>query len=465
MTFNAAVLWEQLALWAPFVFVFVFMWRGGRAGAWVNLDLLIVCVLGTFGVLERFIAGSVPTYLGLLVATVVLGLVLVLRLLTVPAGRPGVSFAPRRSAWLAWAILAGVTVFDVCAVMEDTRANRSDSGICACYGARYIMDTGRMPYGRFDDEDTYGPLLYVIHMVPEALRPISKRGYDWQPTDNRRSTARYRIDQRPYKATAAAFYLLLAAGMLVAFRQSGHLGWGVLCVALLGMAPLFWASLARNVSQVLPAALCVWAVAAAQRPVLSGALIALASSAMLFPAFVIPLWANWYRRRGWGEAARFLVPVAVIGAASLAGTLCWTEPVGDASAFDVFLRSTIGNQETGFYREQGGLWPAIERLRPGPGRDIGQGVVAALYFVAVLALSFSRLTRGLHGLIAGTACVFIGINFWKSSLPIGGYFMWYAPFVILGLFLPERNASLADGGEKGGDVGRGDVGQDGLVTR
>ena len=465
MTFNAAVFWEQLALWAPFVFVFLFMWRKGRAGASVNLDLLIVCVVGVFGVLRRFVLASWPVYFALFLATEVFTLVFVLRLMDTRGGRPGVSFATDRAPWLVGLVLAAILAFDVHAILEDTRDNRSDSGICACYGARYILDTGRMPYGRFDDEDTYGPLLYVLHMPPELVAPISRGGYAWKPTDNTRCTGRPFINQVPYKLTAVVFFLLFAAGMLVVFGQAGHWRWGALCVGLLGLAPSFWAAQARNISQVLPAALCVWAVAAARRPAVSGTLIALASSAMFYPAFVIPLWANWYRRRGWSDVVRFLAPVAIIGLASLAGALVWTEPVDDRSAFEVFIRNTIGNQETGFYREQGGLWPVIERLWPGPGRDIGQGSVMVLYFVAVLALSFSGLTRGLRGLIAGTGCVFLGINLWKSGLPVGGYFLWYAPFVIMGLFLPEGEPSLADGGEKGGDVGRGDVGQDGLVAR
>src|SRR5262249_39905009 len=52
-----------------------------------------------------------------------------------------------------------------------------------------------------------------------------------------------------------------------------------------------------------PMALMIWAIFCYRRPVLSGVFLGLASGSMFFPAWTVPVWLSYYRRRGAGRFA------------------------------------------------------------------------------------------------------------------------------------------------------------------
>ncbi|MFM8286121.1 MAG: hypothetical protein ACKOGA_05280 [Planctomycetaceae bacterium] len=72
------------------------------------------------------------------------------------------------------------------------------------------------------------------------------------------------------------------------------------------------------VQQVLPAALVVGAIAAYRSPIASGCLLGLASGMVFFPAFLFPLWAGFYGRKGGWRFAGAVVVTTVLVVATLA---------------------------------------------------------------------------------------------------------------------------------------------------
>lgn len=179
-------------------------------------------------------------------------------------------------------------------------------------------------------------------------------------------------------------------------------------------------------NHVLPAALITWAFVAFRKPIVSGVLLGLACGTMLFPIFLLPIWAAYYGRQRAGRFVLALMGVAVVLLASLAFT---------SIDSDSFFQKTIGtinvpmailsNQEfsPGFWKEAGYVspyrWP-----------------VMALYFLMLIFMTIYPKERNMEVLLAQSAAAVIGTQLWYTHSG-GVYLLWYVPLLLMVIFRPR----------------------------
>lgn len=179
-------------------------------------------------------------------------------------------------------------------------------------------------------------------------------------------------------------------------------------------------------NHVLPAALVTWAFVAFRKPVVSGVLLGLASGTMLFPVFLLPIWAAFYGRK---RALRFvlaLTGVAVVLLASLAFT---------SIDSDSFFQKTIGtinvplaalaNQEF-----SPGFWKEADYVSP------YRWPVMASYFIMVVLMTLWPRKRNVEVLLAQSSAAIIGTQLWYTQSG-GVYLLWYVPLLLMVIFRPR----------------------------
>lgn len=179
-------------------------------------------------------------------------------------------------------------------------------------------------------------------------------------------------------------------------------------------------------NHVLPAALVTWTFVAFRKPVVSGVLLGLASGTMLFPVFLLPIWAAFYGRK---RALRFILAlsgVAVVLLASLAFT---------SIDSDSFFQKTIGtinvplaalaNQEF-----SPGFWKEADYVSP------YRWPVMAMYFIMVVLMTFWPRKRNVEVLLAQSSAAIIGTQLWYTQSG-GVYLLWYVPMLLMVIFRPR----------------------------
>lgn len=179
-------------------------------------------------------------------------------------------------------------------------------------------------------------------------------------------------------------------------------------------------------NHVLPAALVTWAFVAFRKPVVSGILLGLASGTMLFPIFLLPIWAAFYGRKRAGRFLIALIAVATILLASLAFTSI------DSNSFFQRVIGTINlplaalsNQEfsPGYLKEAGYVspyrWP-----------------VMAAYFIMVIFMTIWPRRRNVEVLLSQSAAAIIGTQLWYTQ-DGGVYLLWYVPLLLMVIFRPR----------------------------
>lgn len=177
---------------------------------------------------------------------------------------------------------------------------------------------------------------------------------------------------------------------------------------------------------VWPTALLLWAVAAYRLPLVAGLVIGLAAGSAYFPVFLLPAWVSFYRGRG---AGRFLGAALVAASVSLAvvGLLLWLD--GDLPAR---LQSALNLSDWQPWKQPTaeGFWTRVAwawayRLP-----------VFIAFMTFVLATAFWPMPKNLAHLLALSAAVLIGIQFWYANQG-GLYVLWYLPLVLLLVFRPN----------------------------
>ncbi len=174
---------------------------------------------------------------------------------------------------------------------------------------------------------------------------------------------------------------------------------------------------------VWPTALLLGAILAYRRPAVAGGLLGAAAGTAFFPVLLLPVWVQFYHNRG---SKRFLLWFAVVCAASLLGTAVMLALAGEVTA---------------------GIWQSAQLADWQPWRvptadSVWTGVLWAYrlpVFIAfagfVLASTVWPAVRNLGQLVAVSAAVLIGIQFWYADRG-GVYVLWYAPLLILMVFRP-----------------------------
>lgn len=230
------------------------------------------------------------------------------------------------------------------------------------------------------------------------------------------------------RGLAMACHLAVVLGLIyigVRHFQDAHAGMAAATFYLLLPYTAYHVELIHH---VWPAALLVWAVAVYQRPFLAGCLLGLAAGSVYFPLLLFPVWFSFYQRRG---AGRFSLAFLLLAAAclavvasllwadgrlarglnltvSLADWLAWVEPKPDVEGFWTGVR-----------------WAWAYRLP-----------VAIAFFAFVVTTVFWPAPKNLAHLLALSAAVLLGIQFWYADQG-GVYVLWYLPLLLLVVFRPH----------------------------
>jgi hypothetical protein len=191
----------------------------------------------------------------------------------------------------------------------------------------------------------------------------------------------------------------------------------------------------HQLSHVLPAACLIWAFASYRKPVIAGILLGFASGTLFFAAFLLPLWAVFYGRRG---GLRFLISVMAVVAILVTSLMFISR---DASSFTNKLITTAN-------------WTVYRLLQdPVAGVDTNVShlmiriIMAALFFVMLTAMTVLPRPRNLENLLANSTCLIVAAQLWYPD-DIGHYVIWYLPLLLLVIFRPRLDHLIPPRGEE-----------------
>ena len=175
---------------------------------------------------------------------------------------------------------------------------------------------------------------------------------------------------------------------------------------------------------VWPTAFLTWAVFSYRRPMVSGWLIGLAAGSAFFPLLLFPLWAGFYRGRG---TLRFSLSFAAAAALSLgiSGFALWYD-----GRFDLNLNSTL-------HLSDWQPWKVPQTESVWTGAHWAYRMPVFLLFVGfVVGIAFWPSPKNLAHLVALSAAVLIGVQFWYADRG-GVYVLWYLPLLLVTIFRPN----------------------------
>lgn len=177
--------------------------------------------------------------------------------------------------------------------------------------------------------------------------------------------------------------------------------------------------------QVLPAALVVWAVFCYRMPTLSGMLLGLATGAVGFPLVLFPVWVSFYRGRGAGRFALsyflFAALCLVVTAISLSLSDALMQNLHTSLMDWLPWNAVPPDSSDGFWTG----WSSFYRMP-----------VFIAYAAFVVVTGFWPSPKNLAHVIAHSAAVFLGIQFWFANHG-GAYVLWYLPLLLLLAFRPN----------------------------
>jgi hypothetical protein len=270
-----------------------------------------------------------------------------------------------------------------------------------------------------------GPGFAPLHMLASIpMRPLVQVDPSLSEDLNR-----YKIDLAVARTMAILSHLAVVLGMVViGIRHFDNIRTGIAAATLYLLMP-YTAEMTGRASHVLPAALLVWAIAAYRRPLISGMLLGLATGAIYYPVFLLPLWCSFYWQRG---LLRFLGGF-VIMLVLVMSTLLFTSH--DLHSFMTQALQMFGWTSFSLKGVEG-FWASSESI--GPYR-----IPVLVAFIA-LAASFALWPpqKNLGTLLCCSAAVMLGTQFWHAKG--GGIFMgWYLPLLLLTIFRPNLEDRVA----------------------
>jgi hypothetical protein len=178
-----------------------------------------------------------------------------------------------------------------------------------------------------------------------------------------------------------------------------------------------------QVHHVWPVAFILWALYAYRRPVAAGAWLGVAAGTAFFPFLLFPLWFAFYRGRG---AVRFTFGFLVASGISLGIAAALLLYSGE---FRQYLSVTLSLSDWQAWKppQTEGLWHGSHWAYRLP--------VFFAYMAFIVLTMFWPTPRNLGQVIAQSAAVVIGIQFWYADQG-GVYVLWYLPLVLLMVFRP-----------------------------
>ncbi|MFO0801384.1 MAG: hypothetical protein U0804_28290 [Gemmataceae bacterium] len=179
---------------------------------------------------------------------------------------------------------------------------------------------------------------------------------------------------------------------------------------------------------VWPAAFVTWAVFAYRRPALSGWLLGLAAGSAFVPLFLFPLWAGFYAGRGLGRFTGWFLTALGVSLGITAGMLWWDGWLGTGLSWDGMSDWLPWRRPT-----SESLWTGVHGAYRLP--------IFVVYVGFVVAVSFWPSPKTMAHLVALSAAVLLGVQFWHADRG-GVYVLWYLPLILLIVFRPN-SAGLA----------------------
>jgi hypothetical protein len=217
-------------------------------------------------------------------------------------------------------------------------------------------------------------------------------------------------------ASVVAALVLIGA---LHFRDPA-IGVGMACLYL--MLP-YTAYHVAQVHHVWPVAFVLWAIFCYQRPAAAGAWLGVAAGTAFLPFLLFPLWFGFYRGRGATRFALTFVGVSGLTLALTAGLLLLSGELRE------YLNVTLRLSEWQAWKapRTEGLWQ---------GSHWAYRLPVFIAYVAFIVLTvFWPTARNLGQVIAQSAAVVIGVQFWYADQG-GVYVLWYLPLVLLMVFRP-----------------------------
>jgi hypothetical protein len=262
-----------------------------------------------------------------------------------------------------------------------------------------------------------GPI--ALSRVQEGATAIVS--YQTGNTDPDKADTRFWVE----RAVAMTLHLAVLLGLVMIGAihfQDTTTGMAMGCLYMLLPYTAYHIS---QVHHVWPAVFLIWAVFAYRRPTVAGALLGVAAGSVFFPLLLYPLWFGFYRDRG---AGRFTLGFFIATLAGLAVTalLLWSH--GD---FSQHLSVALSLSDWQAWKEPfktESLWMGAHWAYRVP--------VFILFMAFVTVTAFWPTPRNLGQVVAQTAAVVIGVQFWYADQG-GLYVLWYLPLLLVLVFRPN----------------------------
>jgi hypothetical protein len=167
-----------------------------------------------------------------------------------------------------------------------------------------------------------------------------------------------------------------------------------------------------------------------RRPMLTGAILGVATAGTYFPLFVLPIWLSFYREQGSG---RFLTAFLLSLALCLYGISASLEQYGELDQSIQLAMDSAAWQP----------WkvPATESFWTGV--HWAYRIPVFLVFLSfVVTTMFWPYPKNLAHVMALSAAVFIGLQWWCADQG-GVYVLWYIPLLLLLVFRPNLHDRVA----------------------
>lgn len=300
----------------------------------------------------------------------------------------------------------------------------------AVHGAKSLLQVKRMPYRDADGQVLLGPAYYWLYVPAVAI--CDELVEPEVPPLVSSTTYSNPLAARVMLVVAHA--LIVGGLLLVGLKHLGGIQNGLALAVLYLLVP-YTLHAAHQSLHVWPAALVVWAVVLAGAPVGAALVLALGGAMALFPIFLVPAWASYYRTRGRTVfLATFLV--AYLGLVACA----W---IGGGGT-DVLWRSTFGILE-GPGKSAWDLAHASSTDSFWHHVDVSPLRIPLLiaYLALCAVLAIWPADKSLGRLVALSAVVILGCQFWIGHTG-GQYVLWSLPLLLmlcLRAALPGKKAS------------------------
>jgi hypothetical protein len=276
------------------------------------------------------------------------------------------------------------------------------------------------------EKGTVGKQPISIEHVQETATAVVHTAQRSNGSDPPPAVARFLAERSLAMLCHAAVILGL---VMIGWRQFGDLTTGVGTATLYTLLP-FTAYNIGQVHHVWPTAFIVWAIFAYRRAALSGWLLGIAAGTSVVPILLFPLWFGFYSGRG---ASRFGLAFLTAAALSvgITATVLWIDgPTG----WDLVNALHLSEWKP---------WKAPDPTSESiwTGAHWAYRLPVFVVFVGFLvSLVVWPARKNLSHLIALSAAVLIGVQFWHSDRG-GQYVLWYLPLILMMIYRPTLIAA------------------------